>query len=266
MFRSVLVEFDVNGSLAESYHGHGSDIGFVSGLLDIDLTDPRVPDACAIAEREGVEVAFSILDYGASHPNNYRIAATGGDGRTLHWEAVSVGGGMVEMQRFEGFPVSIDGGYHEYLLLIDAHAAPLEQAAASVKAVASSDELRAESDGARLLINLKRASALDAETVARLRALPGVTGCTALDPILPTRSWGAAPSPSPTPPGSLNTPSRTAGRCGSLPPAMKACAATPPKRTFSTRWIGWSASWKRPSRTGLPGPSTPTASSARRRT
>lgn len=78
--RSVLVEFDVNGSLAESYHGHGSDIGFVSGLLDIDLTDPRVPDACAIAEREGVEVAFSILDYGASHPNNYRIAATGGDG------------------------------------------------------------------------------------------------------------------------------------------------------------------------------------------
>ena len=65
--RSVLVEFDVNGSLAESYHGHGSDIGFVSGLLHIDLTDPRVPDACAIAEREGVEVAFSILDYGASH-------------------------------------------------------------------------------------------------------------------------------------------------------------------------------------------------------
>ena len=187
--RSVPVEFDVNGSLAESYHGHGSDIGFVSGLLDIDLTDPRVPDACAIAEREGVEVAFSILDYGASHPNNYRIAATGGDGRTLHWEAVSVGGGMVEMQRFEGFPVSIDGGYHEYLLLIDAHAAPLEQAAASVKAVASSDELRAESDGARLLINLKRASALDAEAVARLRALPGVAGCIALDPILPTRSW-----------------------------------------------------------------------------
>ena len=111
--RSVLVEFDVNGSLAESYHGHGSDIGFVSGLLDIDLTDPRVPDACAIAEREGVEVTFSILDYGATHPNNYRITATGGDGRTLHWEAVSVGGGMVEMQRFEGFPVSIEGGYYD---------------------------------------------------------------------------------------------------------------------------------------------------------
>ena len=69
--RSVLVEFDVNGSLAESYHGHGSDIGFVSGLLAIDLTDPRVPDACAIAEREGVEVAFSILDYGAPPPQQH---------------------------------------------------------------------------------------------------------------------------------------------------------------------------------------------------
>ena len=28
--RSVLVEFDVNGSLAESYHGHGSEIGRAS--------------------------------------------------------------------------------------------------------------------------------------------------------------------------------------------------------------------------------------------
>ena len=99
--RSVLVEFDVNGSLAESYHGHGSDIGFVSGLLDIDLTDPRVPEACAIAKREGVEVTFSILDYGASHPNNYRIAATGGDGRTLHWEAISVGGANMALAGFD---------------------------------------------------------------------------------------------------------------------------------------------------------------------
>ena len=159
--RSVLVEFDVNGSLAESYHGHGSDIGFVSGLLDIDLTDPRVPDACAIAEREGVEVAFSILDYGASHPNNYRIAATGGDGRTLHWEAVSVGGGMVEMQRFEGFPVSIDGGYHEYLLLIDAHAAPLEREGRGL--------LRRTAGGKR-----RRASAHQPQ--ARLRARCGNRG------------------------------------------------------------------------------------------
>ena len=145
--RSVLVEFDVNGSLAESYHGHGSDIGFVSGLLDIDLTDPRVPDACAIAEREGVD----------------------------------------EQQVFMVAPVDAHGEALETL--------HLHHAAASVKAVASSDELRAESDGARLLINLKRASALDAETVARLRALPGVAGCTALDPILPTRSWGGCSVP-----------------------------------------------------------------------
>lgn len=34
---------------------------------------------------------------------------------------------------------------------------------------------------------------------------------------------------------------------------MKACAATPPKRTFSTRWIGWSASWKKAVEDGLAG-------------
>ena len=90
--RSVLVEFDVNGSLAESYHGHGSDIGFVSGLLDIDLTDPRVPEACAIAEREGVEVAFSSSTTGPPTPTTTaspRPAATGAPsiGKPSPWAA-----------------------------------------------------------------------------------------------------------------------------------------------------------------------------------
>lgn len=194
--RDVLVEFDVNGSLAESYHGHGSDIGFVSGLLAIELTDPRVPEACAIAEREGLGVTFSILDYGAAHPNNYRIAASDGAGRTLHWEAVSVGGGMVEMRRFEGFPVSIEGGYYEYLLIMDAGAVSLERASASVRAAAGShDELRTEEGGPRFLINLKRSAPLGGEAVAALRGLPGVTEFVSLSPILPTRSWAGCAVP-----------------------------------------------------------------------
>ena len=40
----ALVEFDVNGSLAESHEGHGTDMGLACGLMGMPLTDPRVMD------------------------------------------------------------------------------------------------------------------------------------------------------------------------------------------------------------------------------
>ena len=44
-----------------------------SSDLDIDLeADPASPDACAIAEREGVEWPSPSSTSRASHPNNYR--------------------------------------------------------------------------------------------------------------------------------------------------------------------------------------------------
>lgn len=97
--QQVIVDFDPNGSLAESYHGHGSDIGLVSGLLGMELTDPRVGISLDVAKQENVDVQFNIIDYGAVHPNNYRMKVTSGTGKTHLWEAISVGGGMIEMQK-----------------------------------------------------------------------------------------------------------------------------------------------------------------------
>ena len=67
------------------------------------------------------DVNFDPDHYGDYHDTGAALMAwleglAGGAGLTLHWAAVSVGGGMVEMQRFAGFPVSIAGGYHDYLL------------------------------------------------------------------------------------------------------------------------------------------------------
>ncbi|HRY80442.1 MAG TPA: serine dehydratase beta chain, partial [Spirochaetia bacterium] len=82
--QEVEVEFDVNGSLAESYHGHGSDIGFASGILGMELTDESVPLACRIAEERGIDVRYKVLDYGAVHPGNYRITAQAPDGTFVY--------------------------------------------------------------------------------------------------------------------------------------------------------------------------------------
>ena len=113
---AVTVDFDINGSLAASHDGHGTDMGFICGILGIPVTDPSVDRYFELAKEAGVRVDFRILDYGALHPNNYRMKAVGVKGRERSWEAVSVGGGMIEMQRFDGYPVSVEGGYYELLV------------------------------------------------------------------------------------------------------------------------------------------------------
>ena len=42
--KKAIVDFDVNGALAASHTGHGTDMGFASGLLNMELDGDRIPD------------------------------------------------------------------------------------------------------------------------------------------------------------------------------------------------------------------------------
>ena len=108
-------DFDINGSLAASHTGHGTDMGFVCGLLGKAITDADADRYEALAEAAGLSVDFRILDYGAKHPNYYRTEAKDAAGTTRRWDAVSVGGGMIEMVRYNGYPVSVCGDFYEVL-------------------------------------------------------------------------------------------------------------------------------------------------------
>ncbi len=188
----VLVDFDVNGSLAESHDGHGTDMGFVSGIMGIEMTDPTVPDAERLAKEAGVDVRFRVLDYGATHPNHYRIAATGRNGVSHDWEAISVGGGMIEMQKFDGFDVRIEGDFYELLVTADATAHSADELVAKVKEICSGfdfiDVQHAADKSGKILVALKFAAKPDAPITEPLRTLPGVLDVVQLEPILPTHS------------------------------------------------------------------------------
>ena len=123
----VVCDFDVNGSLAESHDGHGTDMGFVSGIIGLPVTDPSVADYLSLAEKAGVEVEFRILDYGAEHPNHYRMEVFTKDGNAHKWDAISVGGGMVELIGYDGFKVSIAGDFYELLVTADTAVCSLEE-------------------------------------------------------------------------------------------------------------------------------------------
>ena len=48
--KKAIVDFDVNGALAASHTGHGTDMGFASGLLNMELDAPDVAQYEAIAK------------------------------------------------------------------------------------------------------------------------------------------------------------------------------------------------------------------------
>lgn len=183
----VVVEFDTNGSLAESYDGHGSDIGFVSGILGIELTDPNVTHALKIAKERNVDIIFNILDYGAVHPNNYRMIVTNENNEVHTWEAISVGGGMVEIEKLDGFEVSICGDFYEVLLLVNAE--NLNNIVESVKEIVISYEyVNTSTKDGKSIINIKTSKEVEVSKISALSSIPQVTETIVLKPILTTIS------------------------------------------------------------------------------
>lgn len=82
----AVADFDINGSLAASHTGHGTDMGFACGLTDLPLSDPHVDQYERLAKESGIEIEYRILDYGAVHPGNYRMEVTDDTGCVRHWE------------------------------------------------------------------------------------------------------------------------------------------------------------------------------------
>jgi L-serine dehydratase len=187
--KRVVVEFDVNGSLAESYHGHGSDIGFASGILGMELTDHSVQNACEIAKEKGIDIQYMVSDYGASHPNNYRIQVYNQNGNNHFWEAISVGGGMIEIVQFEAFKVSICGDFFELLILVDTTESKLNSIVKSVENIMGGyEEITSENGLNRGLINIKTKVQTEASLLEALHGLSDVIEIIDLQPILPTLS------------------------------------------------------------------------------
>ncbi len=175
----VIVDFDVRGSLAATHKGHGTDFGFAGGLLGIPLTDPHVADACGIAARAGVDIRFRILDYGAAHPSHYRIEAQDDRGTLRRWDAVSTGGGMMEMLRLDGFAVSITGDFYEVLAFVSD-----ESARGRVRSMLGGEIV--SEDGPLLQVRLE--SPPDSGALEAVRCFPGAGDVIVLEPVLPTRS------------------------------------------------------------------------------
>lgn len=179
----AVVDFDVNGSLVGVHEGQGTDMGLVCGLLGLPLTAEGVDKYWENAEAAGLELKFREYDYGAEHPNTYRIEAERRGGTARRWEAISTGGGMIEMTRFEDFPVSIRGDFYELLAVF-----PSGCGAASPDLVPAPDFTNVTEKDGKTLLSAKFHEKPDEAALRAALEKAGASDSVFLDPVLPTLS------------------------------------------------------------------------------
>ncbi|MEE4261572.1 MAG: L-serine ammonia-lyase, iron-sulfur-dependent, subunit alpha [Desulfobacteraceae bacterium] len=180
----VLIEFDPNGSLVTTHESQGSDMGLFGGLLGWEADDDRLVAAAHSIQKAGIKSQIKIVDYGAQHPNTYRITLRN---RTQSHQliALSTGGGMVEIIEIDGVPLSIAGDYFETLIYIDANEAEVIR---QIEENFSTDEIRLCRGKDTTFIEVKAQNYLSDDFCRAIDSKPEVLGVKKLAPVLPVLS------------------------------------------------------------------------------
>jgi L-serine dehydratase len=177
----VVVDYDPNGSLVTTHESQGSDLGLFGGLMGWETDDERLPDFREQIGKAGINVEIRYLSYGAVHPNTYRLSLKNRHGEQ-HMTAVSIGGGMIEIQEINGAKVSMQGDYFELLVFVSEGAEGLANWLRSD--FQFEDVITTEgSEGA--LIEVKSRCHPDQDLLEELRANASVSSLCVLEPVLP---------------------------------------------------------------------------------
>jgi L-serine dehydratase len=178
---NVLIEFDPKGSLATTHQSQGSDIGIFGGFLGWEATDERLVQSPTAIEKAGIKIDIQIIEYGADHPNTYRLKLTN---KRDHHEmtAISTGGGMIEVTEIDGIQVSIFGDYYETLIFINTdHDKIFNYLNDNVDA----DEINIREGSTSSFIEIKAQSFLSAKSITFLANRFDITNIKEISPVLP---------------------------------------------------------------------------------
>lgn len=104
----LYVNFSLMGSFANTYQGHGTDLALLAGVLGLTTMDDGIPNAKELANEKGLQYEFTKRVLGSYHPNTVLVELTGLS-RTVKVLASSLGGGKVEVQEFNDYPLKFSG-------------------------------------------------------------------------------------------------------------------------------------------------------------
>ncbi len=108
--RKIHILLDKHSSFAGTFGLMAEDSAMLAGALGILPDDPRLFQARKIVREAGIEAIFEFGEMGESrHPNAVKFILTGVSGTTASLVGNSTGGGMIETQVVNGFPLRFKG-------------------------------------------------------------------------------------------------------------------------------------------------------------
>ncbi|MFX1366738.1 MAG: L-serine ammonia-lyase, iron-sulfur-dependent subunit beta, partial [Promethearchaeota archaeon] len=111
------VKIGLHGSFAETYKGHGTDIAILAGLLGFTPEDDMIKNAFEIAEKEGLDYSFELVDLGVDyHPNSVRIDMIDGSEK-MNVIGTSIGGGNIIIKEIDGLEAGFGGEPNTLVIL-----------------------------------------------------------------------------------------------------------------------------------------------------
>ena len=116
--RRADIYYDPNGALVTTHKSQGTDMGLYGGFLGWEPDDARLPDHAQHTQSAGLEIEVHYESYGATHPNNYKLAIEGVNGYCSTIQAISTGGGMIEVIEIDGTALLMAGDYFETLVYL----------------------------------------------------------------------------------------------------------------------------------------------------
>ena len=190
--KNVVIEFERQGAIAPTYHTQGTDVGLAAGLLGLQPDDQTVPISLEKAREENIGIKFKITDFIADHPNTIKMMLANQGGEKIHLEAISVGGGLIEINKIDEFSLLICGDFYETLLFYSGITSKeakkiVEQIKKEIKEIAYID-LSENSKQEQGIINLKSSSKLSPSKILWLQKLKNILYIKQLDPVMPVVS------------------------------------------------------------------------------
>lgn len=116
------IVFYLHGSFAEVYKGHATDRALLAGSMKYKTSSSKIKNAFEVAKRKGILYEFRKKNLGKDiHPNTVEIVLYKAGRRPMSVRGSSFGGGMIEINKIDGFDVHIREIAGKYKTLVVSH-------------------------------------------------------------------------------------------------------------------------------------------------
>lgn len=175
--RPVSAEIGLCGSFAATGKGHGTDRVLVAGLLGMKPDDMRIPDSFEAAREEGLTFRFEHIRIPGAHPNTAVLDVEAEDGRRIHVQASSLGGGRIMLDRIGGTEVHCTGERPTLLIRNQdspGMAAEVTRILSEKKVNIATLQLYRDKRGGSAVMVIETDQAVWEETIERLKQVEGI--------------------------------------------------------------------------------------------